>query len=203
MSERVTERELIAAYHDGVSELTADERRRVEALIQNDPAFRAEADDTKDLLGKLRALPHEGTDPDWTALERQIRTAVGPTVPASRFRLWRWLVPVGALAMTAAVAMLVMHHPHDGLQVASPIAHDDGGTLVPASETPPATALWLDGHVVDVDDLDPAFFDDDDGGDALATGGLLPADDLRWIDSLDDTAIDRAETWLAKKKKKG
>ena len=201
MTDRATDRDLIAAYQDGVSELTADERRRVEELVHSDPAIRAEADAAKAMIAELRALPPEGTEPNWTVLEREIRAAVGPTVPRRPFRLWRWLVPVGALAMTAAIAMLVIHHPHDGLQVAAPAVRDDGGLLAaPITAPEAATGLWLDGHVVDVDDLDPAFLDDDDG-DALATGGLLPADDLHWIDSLDDSAIDRAETWLDKKKK--
>ena len=199
MSDRANDRDLIAAYQDGVSELTADERRRVEALVQGDPAIRAEAEATVAMIAELRALPPEGTEPSWAVLEREIRTAVGPTVPPRPFRLWRWLVPAGALAMTAAITMLVIHHPHDGLQLAAPTARDAGDLPTPSAPEA-ATGLWLDGHVVDVDDLDPAFLDDDDG-DALATGGLLPADDLHWIDSLDDSAIDRAETWLDKKKK--
>lgn len=197
MSDHATDRELIATSQDGVSELTADERRRVEALIQDDPAIRAEADAARSLIAELRALPPEGIEPDWNALEREIRAAVGPTVPA-RFRWWRWLVPSAiGVVVTAAIALLVFHHPHD-VKVVSPTVHDDGATPLATPEA--ATALWLDGHVVEVDDLDPSFLDDD-SGDALATGGWLPTDDLRWIDSLDDAAIDRAESWLEKKKK--
>jgi hypothetical protein len=74
------------------------------------------------------------------------------------------------------------------------------------------TSLWLDGEAIDVGEIDPATLLDDldgDARDALAaegdgsadvTGGILPAEDLNWVDSLDDRAIDRAEYWLARKK---
>ena len=67
--------------------------------------------------------------------------------------------------------------------------------------------LWLDGQLVDVSDVESArstrrcsttstraeaMTADDDG--------LLPADDLGWVDELDDRAIERAEHWLERKK---
>jgi anti-sigma factor RsiW len=198
-----TDRELVAAYLDGVSELAPDERRRVEALLEAEPALRDEAGATKSLIAELRALPDEGTAPDWAALERSIRDAVGgavPRAPSLSFRRWMWwLAPIGAVAAAAAIVLVLIHHPHETVRAR---AIDGGVAAVPAPhvDDPAATAVWLDGHVVELGDIDdPAVLLDDDDGDEVA-GGLLPADDLRWIDSLDDKDIDRAERWLAGKK---
>ncbi|HEX7702246.1 MAG TPA: hypothetical protein VF403_16020, partial [Kofleriaceae bacterium] len=71
--------------------------------------------------------------------------------------------------------------------------------------TPDTTALWLDGHAVEVgDDFDPSSLYDDDGSEEIAddSNALLPVDNLQWIDSLDDHALDRAEHWLDHKKHK-
>ena len=197
----MSDRELIAAYLDGVGELTADERRRIDEELRANPELRAEADASKALITELRTLPPEGSEPDWTALEREIRIAVGTTVP-SRWRLWRWLVPVGTLAVTAAVMLLVIHHPASEPKVAMPILRHDAGVPAPAAELPGGGALWLDGQIVELDDVDTTdLLDDEDTGGDVATG-LLPTGDLRWVDALDDSAIDRAESWLDKTKKK-
>lgn len=159
------------------------------------------------LVAKLRALPGEGREPDWSQLEREIARAVGPSVPVPWWRSWRWLVPGGALAAVAVIALVVIRHPHAPIVA---VTHPDaGGAPAPVAEAAPppsaATALWLDGQAVDVGDVDPTLLllDDVDGADELAddSGTLLPADDLRWIDSLDDRALDRAEHWLKKKGK--
>ncbi|HEX7839715.1 MAG TPA: hypothetical protein VF469_19705, partial [Kofleriaceae bacterium] len=67
---------LLAAYVDGVAELLPDERREVEALLARDPGARVESEAVHALLGRLRALPPEGGEPDWAAMERSIRQAV-------------------------------------------------------------------------------------------------------------------------------
>ena len=160
-----------------------------------------DADEQK-LVSQLRALPNEGKEPDWAALEREIRLAVGPQVPTSWWRRLRWLVPAGAIVTGAAVALLVMNH--HGVVLTEPTTTRD----VPApieQPTPDTTALWLDGHAVEVDDeFDPSSLYDDDGSEELAddSHALLPADNLQWIDSLDDHALDRAEHWLDHKKHK-
>jgi hypothetical protein len=187
----VSEDDLTSAYLDGVSELTAAERKRVEATL--DPA---EATATRELLGQLRALPSEGTEPDWSVLEREIRLAVGPQVPDSRSGAWwrklRWLVPASAVAVSAAVVLLVTNHSH-GIPIApmmTPQLH------APAADT---TAIWLDGQAVELDEsFDPSVLYDDDGTEELAddSHALLPVDNLQWIDSLDEHALDRAEHWL-------
>ena len=159
------------------------------------------------LVAKLRALPGEGREPDWSQLEREIALAVGPRVPLPWWRSWRWLVPAAALAAVAVIALVVINHPHAPTVA---VTHPDaGGAPAPVAEAAPptstGTALWLDGQAVDVGDVDPTLLllDDVDSSDELAddSGTLLPADDLRWIDSLDDRALDRAEHWLKKKGK--
>src|SRR5262245_52412748 len=95
------EEELLTAYVDGVSELTAGERRAVEERIASDGALRAEADETRALLGRLRDLAPAADrasaagGPDWAALERSILDAVGPDVPRPWWRRlgWRWAMP--------------------------------------------------------------------------------------------------------------
>ena len=194
-----TDDELIAAYLDGVGELTPEERKRVEAIL---PAHRDEVAAVASTIEALRALPAEGSEPDWAALERDIRAAVGPAMPALPWwRRLRWLAPLGALPAAAAIALVVLHHPHAAEQ--QPVVPADAAAPAVAAHEPEApTTLWLDGQVVDVEDVDPAvLLDDDSGADPMANGGLLPAADLRWLDSLDDTAIERAEHWLDGKQK--
>ena len=153
------------------------------------------------LVARLRALPGEGREPDWAVLEREIRLAVGPQVPTSWWRKLRWMVPAGAIVTGAAVMLLVMNH--HGVVLTEPTIH-----AVPSpveQPTPDTTALWLDGHAVEVDDdFDPSTLYDDDGSQELADdrNALLPVDNLQWIDSLDDRALDRAEHWLDHKKHK-
>jgi hypothetical protein len=159
-------------------------------------------DSEQQLVRQLRALPREGQEPDWAVLERQIRLAVGPQVPTSWWRKLRWLVPAGAIVTGAAVALLVMNH-HGVVTEPTTTQLQPLPTEQPSAST---TALWLDGHAVEVDDdFDPSTLYDDDGSEELAadSNGLLPVDNLQWIDSLDDRALDRAEHWLdhAKHKK--
>src|SRR5262245_62960485 len=85
---------LLTAYVDGVAELSPDERKRIEARLADDPPARADEAEVRALLGRLRELPPEGNEPDWSAMERSIRAAVGSEVPRPWWRAWRWLVPV-------------------------------------------------------------------------------------------------------------
>jgi anti-sigma factor RsiW len=206
-----TDDELLAAYLDGVGELTPAERHRVEQRLADDPAMRAEADATRTLLERIRALPAEGSEPEWTGLERQIRLAVGPNVPLPWWRRMRWLAPVSAIATTAAIALLWLHHaPADhaatpGAGTPTPVAIAPAAAII-AAPTPAPTTLWIDGQVVDVGNVDPeALIDDGQSSDDAVTAdqsdnGLLPVSDLGWVDSLDDKSIERAERWLARKK---
>lgn len=158
------------------------------------------------LVAKLRALPGEGTEPDWAQLERDISRAVGARVPLPWWRNWKWLAPAGSLVGAAFVMLLVLRH-HPAVVIA--VEHPDAGTPAPIAEAVAPvqphenSALWLDGQAVDVGDVDPTqlLLDDVDETDELAddSGSMLPASDLGWIDSLDEHALDRAEHWLKKK----
>ena len=78
---------------------------------------------------------------------------------------------------------------------------------VERDEAAPATALWLDGQLVELDDVPGAALDELDadvrrvlGPSDDVTGGILPVADYGWIDTLDDEAIARADDWLKRKK---
>src|ERR1700689_434210 len=116
--------ELLTAYVDGVTELDGAERRQIEELLERDPAARETAEATRALLGQLRELPPDGVEPAWAKLEHEIRAAVGPDVPSPWWRRWRWLVPVGALTATAAIALLWLHRPATSQQ--AKLVHADG-----------------------------------------------------------------------------
>jgi len=153
------------------------------------------------LIQQLRELPPEGNEPDWQALEAAIRAEVGDDAPRPWWRNWRWIVPVWALATTAAVALIVLHHHPEPSRT---VLRDPPVAAPPA---PPAHAMWLDGEALDLDDIDEPALDTLDGDARAAldpdddvTGGLLPILDYAWIDSLDESAIDRAETWLQRKR---
>jgi anti-sigma factor RsiW len=198
---------LLTAYVDGVAELSPDERRRVETLLARDPQARADQAAVGKLLDQLRQLhdlPAAG-EPDWTALERSIRQAVGPDVPRPWWRRWRWLAPATMLATAAAVLLAMWTR---SAEVSPPTFARAAHVPRPAEEIVP---LWLDGSEVDVDvsasdmlaDPELGTSSDDDpaplGADSDEVA-LLPSTDLAWIDKLDDDAIDRAERWLARKK---
>jgi len=194
--------ELLSAYVDGVGELTTDERKIVESRLAEDPAWRDDADATRSLLGTLRELPAEGAEPDWSAMERSIRDEVGPTVPRSWWRGWRWLVPIGALAMAGAVLLLVLRTPEKATSVGvtAPEHHDAGVPIAPPVPDEPTTVpLWLDGAAVEVDLQAAELLDDEEPADQTELG-LLPTDDLAWVDDLGDDDVAAAEAWLARKK---
>ena len=202
------EEELLAAYVDGVSELTTKERRRVEALLAREPAARDDERATRALLGQLRELAPEGNEPDFAAMERAIRSEVGPTVPRS-WRPWRWLVPISTFAMAAAVLLLWIRHPEparEASQVAQrPVADMPGIDLPDAgaaiAQDTDSVPLWLDGAAVEVDlEAFDLLGGDETRGDLHDEGGLLPSADLAAVDELSPEEADRIEQWLAKKK---
>jgi len=201
---------LLAAYVDGVVELDVGERKRVEALLENDATARADEAATRALIGQLREMPAIGVEPSWSDLEAAIaRTIDGTAMPRRPWwRTWRWVIPTAALAATAAIAIILLHRedqPTPSLtRSETPVKH------VEAPVPPVSQVLWIDEQAIDLDSVnaDEAFDslgDDLPGDDALADDsaatGLLPAADLGWIDNLDDKAIERAETFLEHKKK--
>jgi hypothetical protein len=174
------------------------------------------------LIAEVRALPVEGEEPDWRTLEAQIRAQVAPlAMPAPWWRNWRWLVPIGALAATAGV-VLVLATRHEGAPTASvQAALRDASIAAEPAEAPSAPnddvaarapSLWLDGEVIDLDDSsdveDIGDADADELLDVEALSGdghdsvssMLPTVDDSWIDSLDDDAAARLEQFLARKR---
>ena len=199
--------DLLTAYVDGVAELAPEERRRIEARLSEDAEARADQVAVRGLLGQLRAMPPEGSEPDWAAMERSIRLAVGDSVPRPWWRNWRWLAPLATCA-TAALALLVLWPRPELLERPTP------PPIAERSERPAPTedtvALWLDGAEVDVDlsaaeilrgpeigEYDPSQPDPEATATDEDRAALLPVGSLGWVDRLDDAAIDRAERWLA------
>jgi hypothetical protein len=211
--------ELLAAYVDGVAELTPDERRRAEAA-----ADASELAATRDLLDRLRAVPSQAAgEPDWAAMERAIRAQLPARVPRAWWRVnLRWLVPVLACATAATAAILALSHQS---QQSSEADHAIA-TAVPTAPSPavptPAVAakdphaghafVFLDGEAIDVDDTPEAQLldslkpapgheaagpdEDEDSND-----GLLGSPGLAWVDDLDSSKLDRLENVLVSKKK--
>jgi hypothetical protein len=199
--------QLLAAYVDGVSELTPEERRSVEARLA-DPTVRAEETATRSMIDQLRGLGHEpaANEPDWAAMERAIADEVGPDVPRPwwRARIWRWMMPaLGAVAATAIILLLVTRPesaPEPGVHTpdVKPVLADVKTPVAPVADD--SISLYLDGMAVEVsagaeDLLGPDELDDD-----TVTSGFLPTADLAWIDSLDEESIQLAESALARKK---
>jgi hypothetical protein len=123
--------------------------------------------DDRALIAKLRALPADGEEPDWRALEAQIRAQVAPlAMPSPWWRNWRWLVPIGALATTAAIVLVLASRPHGSADIATSVRGARPDASVTAEPTPTSTpaqtdddaarapALWLDGEAVDLEEID-------------------------------------------------
>jgi anti-sigma factor RsiW len=221
----MTDDELLAAYCDGVTELSVDERKRVEALLASSETARSDEAATRSMIGALRDLPGEGTEPDWTAMERSIRAQVPENVPRQWWRpVWRWLVPVTALATMATLALLVFgreptdraaaHEREpvasiDDAGIAPSIASSNAPSIAPSLEPAPvadpgeSVAMRLDGEDVvldpgaaDVLEVDDLLLGESDAG----VEGLLSTD-LAWIDELDEDDAAFAEKWLDERNK--
>lgn len=200
--------ELLAAYVDGIAELTADERRRVEAVLANDASLRSDEAATRAVIGTLRELPPEGSEPDWAAMERAISAEVGPTVPRRWWQpAWRWLVPVTALATAVTIAVVWIRDPapaQESAPTSEPtIARVIDAGLEPVVDDSTTIALWLDGQEIEVGFAAEELLEVDDGllgEDESVVDGLLPTSDLAWVDELEDEDIEAAELWLARKR---
>jgi hypothetical protein len=193
--------ELLAAYVDGVSELSPAERKRVDELLANEPQLRRAERETRALVGELRELAPVGGEPDWVALERGIGDAVRALPARTWWQRWRWrvIVPGVGLAMTAAIVAFVMRPaievpaPPSPPIVEAPVEHDEH------DELRAALPLWLDGTDLDVAFEAAALFDlawELDEDSLPETAELLPPSDLEWLDDLDAAALERAEQYL-------
>jgi hypothetical protein len=158
----------------------------------DDPNVDGLDDADRAIVEQVRALPPEGNEPDWKQLEAAIRAEVAPlALPAPWWRNWRWLVPIGALATTAAIVMTIaIRHGHGEAQTASRMSMRDAsvpGEVPAPSPTPQdhdaaapnerAAAMWLDGEPADLDDASESI-------DAL--------DDLDTLPGLDAVVPERS-----------
>ncbi len=198
---REDEDALLAAYVDGVTELTSDERRRIEERLARDAAARTEARATRDLLDRLRELPPESNEPDFAAMARAISDEVGPTVPRLRWRpMWRWIIPGAVLTVAGAVFALWLRAPQPSPATPPVATHDAVAPTAPIA-THDSVPLWLDGAEIDVDLRAAELLGDDDAlGADHGVDELLPTTDLAIVDELSPDAADRVEQWLARTK---
>lgn len=164
----------------------------------DDDARAAELDDgDRALIEKLRALPPEGEPPDWKKLEAAIRAEVSPLrMPPPWWRNWGWLLPIGALATTAAIAVTIQirrgEGDSNGATATNEISMRDASVPTAinaekratdeAARSERAAAMWLDGEPAELDDVP-----------AEALEALDPVDSLSPHDSLD--FLDRHD-WL-------
>jgi hypothetical protein len=155
------------------------------------------------LVGKLRALPPQGREPDWTALEASILAEVrGRPVVRPWWQRWFYLAPVGALAAAAGV-LLVLGNSSERVPRQATLT-------APREQAPRESAagatMWLDGEAFDLDAIDwtaldemvPAPEVDDAAREGARDDGVLPATDYSWLDALDADGLARAESWLAR-----
>lgn len=215
--------ELLAAYVDGVGELTPSERRRVELLLASDKAARDDESATRDLIGKLRALPPQG-EPDWTALERSIQEAAkemdrprrsawltfggGEVVPRPWYRRFWFTIPAGlALAGGAAVLVFALRGGSTTETESPVVVHAPAPVEQPPVETDGPVAVYLDGTELELavessnlaeDRLDEMTFA---GLETFDVADNLLGEDFGWIDDLDDDALRRLEGLIEKQNK--
>jgi hypothetical protein len=157
----------------------------------DDPTVDGLDDADRALIDQVRALAPEGDEPDWKKLEAAIRAEVAPlALPAPWWRNWRWLVPIGALATTAAIVMTIsLRRGESEAPLAARMTMRDasvpGEVPAPSPATPDepgsdgqhATAMWLDGEPADLDDASESI-------DAL--------DDLDTLPGLDAVVPERS-----------
>src|SRR4051812_27607595 len=96
-------RALLGVWAHRPGDLTADERAAVEALLARDPAARAEADQLRGVIERVRALPPEG-EPSWSALAASIRASCEAAPRSWWARVWPLPLVAGGLLAAAAVA---------------------------------------------------------------------------------------------------
>ena len=148
----------------------------------------------EEIIAKLKALPPEGEEPDWQKLEAAIRAQVGDRAPTVWWRNWKWIVPIWALATTAAIALIVLrdHREAPPPQHAVTIPHHEPA---PTRTVTNAPAVWLDGDALNIDEIDDASLDVLD----QAARDALDSDEVS-LEDLDADALDRLEDWLDKER---
>jgi hypothetical protein len=117
MTNHLVPEDLISAYFDG--EVTADERREVEELLESSAEFRQQLDETAKLSGLLHSFPREAAPAGLVSQVQQTveglasprsRLAPSPATPRAPSRTWRreWTAfGVGILATMASLLLVV------------------------------------------------------------------------------------------------
>ena len=138
MTNHLVPEDLISAYFDG--EVTADERREVEELLESSAEFRQQLDETAKLSGLLHSFPREAAPAGLVSQVQQTleglasplsRLAPSPAPPRASSKNWRreWTAfGVGILATMASLLLVVSLHStnstrlNEGLVLDSPVA---------------------------------------------------------------------------------
>lgn len=153
-------------------------------------------DEDQAIIAKLKALPPEGEEPDWQKLEAAIRAKVGDRAPPGAWwRNWKWIVPIWALATTAAVALIVLRDHGDEAPPKHAVTIPEREPAPPARMVTHAPTMWLGGEVVNVDEIDDASLDELD----QAAREVMEPDEVS-LEDLDDAALDQLEDWLDKER---
>jgi anti-sigma factor RsiW len=140
MTNHLVPEDLISAYFDG--EVTADERRQVEELLESSAEFRQQLDETAKLSGLLHSFPREAAPAGLVSRVQHAieglastppRLAPSPATPRAPSKNWRreWTAfGVGILATMASLLLVVSLHStnstrstwsNEGLVLDSPI----------------------------------------------------------------------------------
>jgi hypothetical protein len=199
--------ELITAWAHRPESLTAEERSEVEALLASDPQRRAAIEDDRALLARIADLPADGIEPVWDDLAASIRAACPTPRPAppglwSRWRAWIAAGAGGGLIAAAAATALWAGAGETLAPAIDHVARHRADTSSSVAVAVPALDALDDSSVaamLDVVEEDPAIAVEgsDDGGDEADDPAAIPsADDLAWIDSLDESSVDTLVTWL-------
>jgi anti-sigma factor RsiW len=145
--------ETLHAYHDG--ELSGLARWRFERELRRNPALRQQLDQLSSLGDMLRDLDASQPGPDlWDAIALELPGADArrgrrlPGEPALAGLVW-WLKPLGAVAATAAIAMVVVY----GGLFREPKAPAAGGvvrwidtgerSVMVLDDDPDTTIIWI------------------------------------------------------------
>ena len=145
--------EMLHAYHDG--ELRGLARWRFERELRRNPALRHELDQLSVLGDMLRDLDARESAPDlWDAIAGQLpaadaRRGAGRAgaLPRGAGLLW-WLKPLGAVAATAAIAVVVLYggffqdSQDDAGGVVRWIDTGERGVMV-LDDDPDTTIIWI------------------------------------------------------------
>lgn len=149
-------------------------------------------------------------EPDWSAMQMSIRTAIAaePVPQLPWWRRWSVLLPVtGTLVASAAAAALwIRAQPMVAPDVAPDVAPVAIAMPDAAITQEPVAPLVLDGEDLDVAAIDEADLDaaiaaeppqlaGDDSNVATGSDALVPSS-LQWVDTLAADDLDALDQWL-------